>query len=113
MKNNIQKIVALLWLITFTSFAFAHEGSDYHGSHMMWQSYGMFFGPMIMIVFIAVVITLVALLYRWLSGAAHNQSMNSYPNIDRDPVNTLKERFANGEIDKEEFEERKRLLREK
>jgi putative membrane protein len=113
MRNFFRQMAALLWLIPLASLVFAHEGSDYNGQHMMWQGYGLFFGPMIMIVFFAVLITVSILLYRWLGGTAHHQSMGSYPNSDRDPVNILKERFAKGEIDKEEFEERKRLLREK
>ena len=39
--------------VTFLSIA--HDSSDY-GPHMMWKGYGMFFGPMMMIVFIAVAV---------------------------------------------------------
>ena len=63
-----------------------------------------------MIAFIAMVVVVVMLLVRWLGtpgygGALHNPS-------GRTPLDILKERFAKGEIDQEEFEERRRVLGE-
>ena len=76
---------------------------------MMWGGwYGMFFGPLMMIIFIAVVVVLVVLAVRWLGGG-HGPSQ---PSPARTPLDILKERFARGEIDKEEFEERRRVLGE-
>jgi putative membrane protein len=69
----------------------------------------MFFGPLMMIIFIAVVVVLVLLAVHWLGGS-HGPSRHSSP--PKTPLDILKERFARGEIDKEEFEERRRVLGE-
>lgn len=64
-----------------------------------------------MIVFIAVAVVVVVLLVRWLGGGMHGHSHNTQP-VGKPPLDILKERFAKGEIDKEEFEERRRVLDE-
>lgn len=89
--------------------AWAQAGSPYYGPHT-WDGgwHGWFFGPIMMIVFFAVAITLVVLLVRWLTGGAQNKVPPSSPG--KSPTDILKERFARGEIDKEEFEERRQVL---
>jgi putative membrane protein len=90
-----------------------YQDSAENGGHHMW-GYGwggMIFGPIIMIVVIAAVIVLVVLLVRWLGGVgpgAHR--MVSPPPQGTTPLQILEERFARGEIDKDEFEERRRIL---
>lgn len=86
------------------------QGPGY-GPHM-WNGgwHGWFFGPIMMIVFIAVAVVVVVLLVRWLGGPGHGGALHGLP--DKTPLNILKERFARGEIDKEEFEERRRILGE-
>lgn len=86
------------------------QGPGY-GPHM-WNGewHGWFFGPIMMIVFIAVAVVAIVLLMRWLGGRGHGGALHSPP--DKTPIDMLKERFARGEIDKEEFEERKRVLSE-
>lgn len=71
-----------------------------------WGWSAMIFGPLFMIVVFALVIAVVVLLVRWLAGpwSAHQ------PPPSRTALDILKERFARGEIDKEEFEERRRIL---
>ncbi len=80
-----------------------------YGPHM-WSGgwHGWFFGPIMMIVFIAVVVVVVVLLVRWLGGAGHGGAPHA--TLGKAPLDILKERFARGEIDKEEFEERRRVL---
>jgi putative membrane protein len=70
----------------------------------------MIFGPVFMILVLALVIAIAVLLVRWLGGTwtAATPHRSSY----RTPLDILKERFARGEIDKEEFEERRRILGE-
>lgn len=70
--------------------------------------HGWFFGPIMMIVFIAVAVVVVVTLVRWLGSQDH--ALPPYSPPPKTPLDILKERFARGEIDKEEFEERRRLL---
>lgn len=75
---------------------------------MMW-GYGMIFGPLFMILVLALVIAVAVLLVRWLAGGPW-QGAASHQLPGRTPLDILKERFARGEIDKAEFEERRRVL---
>jgi putative membrane protein len=89
--------------------AFAQGGDDrYYGHHMWDGGWWMLLGPLWMIVFIAAIVVVVILLVRWLGGDGHGAVHTQSPT--KSPVDILKERFARGEIDKEEFEERRRLL---
>jgi putative membrane protein len=69
----------------------------------------MIFGPLFMILVFAVVIAVAVLLVRWLGDPWHGTASHPLP-PGRGPLDILKERFARGEIDKEEFEERRRVL---
>ena len=84
------------------------------GPHMMWGGawYGMIFGPLFMILLLAVVIAAAVFLVRALGGPWHAAPPPHYPAPGRSPLDILRERFARGEIDKEEFEERRRVLGE-
>jgi putative membrane protein len=76
------------------------QSLPYYGPHPWWGSEGMFFGPGICVVAAAVC---AVLLVRWLAGPGQR--------IDRQsPLDILRERFADGEIEKEEFDERRRIL---
>jgi len=80
------------------------------GPQMMWGwGYGMIFGPLFMILWLAVVVAVAVLLVRWLGGPWPGTVPPPAP-AGRTPLDILKERFARGEIDKEEFEERRRVL---
>jgi putative membrane protein len=70
--------------------------------------YGMIFGPIFMILVLGLVIAVAVLLVRWLGGASLTATPHQLP--ARTPLDILKERFARGEIDKGEFEERRRTL---
>lgn len=86
-----------------------------YGPHMMWWGggwYGMIFGPVIMILVLATLIAVVILLVRWLGGPWHGAMPPHYAAPGRTPLDILKERFARGEIDKKEFDERRRVLGE-
>lgn len=72
----------------------------------------MFFGPLFMILLLAVLVAVTVLLVRWLGGPWHRSIPPHDALPDRAPLDILKERFARGEIDKEEFEERRRILGE-
>jgi putative membrane protein len=80
---------------------------------MMWWDGGwqaMIFGPLFMILFLVVLVGVVVLVVRWLGGPWQGTVPSHQPPPGRTPVDILKERFARGEIDKDEFEERRRVL---
>jgi putative membrane protein len=71
---------------------------------------GMVFGPLIMIVVLVAVVALTVLLVRWIGGPWLGGASNHKP--PQTPLDILKERYARGEIDKEEYQERRRVLDE-
>jgi putative membrane protein len=79
------------------------------GPGMMGWEYGMgWLMPIIMVAFWIAVVVGIVFLIRWLiistrTGAPVGRSEDS-------PLEILKRRYARGEIDKEEFEEKKRAL---
>jgi putative membrane protein len=83
----------------------AGEGSHGYG-HMMGG--GWIFGPIMMILFVAVIVAVVVLVVRWLGGAGAGGA-GARPKAALD---ILEERFARGEIDKDEFETRRQTLRD-
>jgi len=97
-------------LFSFPVLAQQQQGPGY--GPYMWNGgwHGWFFGPIMMIVFIAVAGAAIVLLVRWLGGSGYGGAGRAPPG--KAPMDILKERFAKGEIDKEEFEERRRLLGE-
>ncbi|RUV40935.1 MAG: SHOCT domain-containing protein [Mesorhizobium sp.] len=85
------------------------------GPHMMWWGggwYAMIFGPLFMMLFLAVLVAAAVLLVRGLGGPWSGPMSPHHPVAGRAPLDILRERFARGEIDKEEFEERRRVLGE-
>ncbi len=101
------------WLASagWPTAVWAQPGSGQVGPHM-WDGgwHGWIFGPIMMIVFIAVAVMVVVLLVRWLGGSG----LGAVPHAPsgKAPLEILRERFARGEIDKEEFEERLRVVGE-
>lgn len=101
-------------LILSQGWAFAQQSDtmryDY-GPHMMgWGGgwFGMIFGPIFMILVLALVIAVAVLIIRWLGGPWH--SSHTTHQQSRTPLDILKERFARGEIDKEEYEDKRRAI---
>lgn len=84
---------------------------DRHMSQMMWGGgwWGMIFGPLFMILALGAVIAVVVLLVRGLGGPWYGAQPPYQPPPGR-ALDILKERFARGEIDKEEYEERRRVI---
>ena len=70
---------------------------------MTWWSWGMFFGPVLMIAAIAAIVAVVVFIIRGNGGGSAATDAKT-------PLDILNERFARGEIEKEEFEEKRRLL---
>jgi len=91
--------------LSMTSPVWADTSGEY-GDHMMWGG-GWFMGPMMMFVMIIAIVLIVVLIVRWLApGNISNDNHHQH----RQAVHILEERFARGEIDKAEFDERKRTL---
>lgn len=88
--------------------------AQYYGpSHMWGGEWGwghMIFGSLAMVLFWGGIILVIVFLVRWLGAGLGSQQMSPPPG--KTALDILKERFARGEIDKDEFEERKRLLSE-
>jgi len=72
------------------------------GSSAPW--YGMIFGPIMMIVFIVLTVLIIAWVLRAFGFGWQSSSQGNTP------LDTLKHRFARGEIDRAEYEECKKLL---
>jgi putative membrane protein len=99
----------LLALVFAPPLAWAQQPrSDYHGPHMMWEGGWMFLGPLMMFALIAVIVVVVVLLLRGHGGDKPAARTSSESRAD----DILKERFARGEIDEEQYEERRRILRD-
>lgn len=72
----------------------------------------MILGPLFMILVLAVLVAAVVLLVRWVGGPWQGTLPPHHTPASRTAIDILKERFARGEIDKDEFEERRRVLGE-
>ena len=109
--TNIDRAALLALLSTLTTAAAADQGNHPYGPHMWggggWM--GWFMGPVMMIATIAIAVAVVVLVVRWLGGLGHG-SMHPPALPAKTPLEILQERYARGEIDKEEYEERKRVL---
>ncbi|HEC90109.1 MAG TPA: hypothetical protein ENI55_00430 [Alphaproteobacteria bacterium] len=94
MKSRLPAIAATLA---------AGPGGGY-AQPMTWWSWGMFLGPVLMIAAIAAIVAIVVFIIRGSGGGAAAAAPA------KTPLDILDERFARGEIEKEEFEEKRRLL---
>ena len=117
MKTNKVKLMCLLGAAAGPAVASsavadvgAQGGWNHHG--MMWGGgAGWFIGPIMMLLFLVAAVAVVVLAVRWLGGAdgarprAGQKATTSAQEI-------LEERFARGEIDEEEFRQRKQALKE-
>lgn len=89
----------------------------YHGPGMMWGGgqwggSSMILGPLFMLLVIIGIIAGIILVLRSLGIIGTSQAVSKSAANGNNAFDILRERFANGEIDTKEFEERKRLLTE-
>jgi putative membrane protein len=109
--KTLSLIVALAWVIGVTFYANngkAQMGPGYSGHGMGW-GYGMgWFGPIIMVAFWIAVIVAAVFLARWLMKTPRTGEQRAM--LEDSPLEILKRRYARGEINKEEFEEKKKDL---
>ncbi|MCP4318147.1 MAG: hypothetical protein GY789_19550 [Hyphomicrobiales bacterium] len=116
-KRRISAAAAVLAALVVVPTAVWAQQSDFHGygygPHMMgWGGgwYGMILGPIFMILVLVAVIAAVILLVRWLGGPLQSGAHSHDAPRGQKPLEILKLRFARGEIDKDEYEERRRVL---
>ena len=89
------------------------DGGFHHGPGMMWGfgsmgGFGMFFGFFLMLLVLAAIAIVIGLLMRSAGVFGASASDSNPPN--NTAMDILKERFAKGDIDAKEFDERKRHL---
>lgn len=99
-------VPAMFWP-TVTSAQMIERSGEYWHSDWGWGH--MIFGSFMMVVFWALVIAAVVLVVRAFIGRPHAVGKQTAGN---DPLAILRERYARGEIDREEFDDRKRRLEE-
>ena len=99
---------ATVTLVPAWAWAQTPAGPYGYGPPMMWGWSGMIFGPLFMVLMLAVVITAVMLAVRWLGGPW--QTPSHHPPPGRTAMDILNERFARGEIDQAEYEAKLRLI---
>lgn len=104
-----------MWVVVASSAMAAPAWGQYgaynhgYGPGMMWGGgwAGSLFGWFMMAIVFAIIVVFVVSSVRWLTGLGRHPVS---PPAKSTPLDILKERFARGEIDKDEFEERKRHL---
>ncbi len=104
MKFSFVTVVALAMMAAGTAIA---DSSGVSGHSHMYEThgFGMFLGPVFMLVLLAALIVGMVALIRWMvpaSGSSEEKNDSA--------LNALNLRFANGEIDAKEYAERKKLL---
>lgn len=117
-KHRIASVaVAATGIVLTPAWVWAQQSPEAprygYSPHMMdWGGgwFGMIFGPLFMVLVLAVVIALAAFLVRWIGGPWHGTQPPHNVQPGRMPLDILRERYARGEIDKGEFEERRRVL---
>jgi len=107
--RNLTVILASVALGALPMTAAAQMGPGYYDGHM-WGSgwHGWFLGPLMMIFWLAIVVGAVVMVIRWagLAGPGSRRQVRD----GAEALDILRARFARGEIDKAEFEERRALL---
>lgn len=108
----MKEIIFAVFLALFSPFAaLAHTSDDDFGRHMMSENgWGMMggFGWFGMFLFWILLIIGIVVLIKWLAEQRNQDFSQGKTSLD-----ILKERYVKGEIDKKEFEEKKKDLSSK
>jgi putative membrane protein len=107
--RRLPVLAAVAALAALPSLALAQAAPGYYGDHMMWGGgHGWFLMPLMMVFWFALLVGAVVLIVRWLGASGRVEPRR--PKAGSDALDILRARFAKGEIDKAEFEERRALL---
>ncbi len=108
--RRLSALAAVAALAALPSPALAQGAPGYYADHMMWGGgwHGWFLGPLMMVFWLALLVGAVILVLRWLG--ASNRIEPRRTKAGSDALEILRARFAKGEIDMAEFEERRALL---
>src|SRR5690348_16155173 len=109
MRRTIGTALASVFALATAAPSIAQTSADGDSMWHMgwgWGWGGMVFGPLMMVLFLAGIVVLAVLLVRRLGAGGHGRE-SAPPR--RTPLEILQERFARGEIDKQEYEERRRV----
>ena len=113
MKKYVVMGAVIMTVSEYSTAAWAQQVDTFCKPSMMWGDgwYGWFLGPVMMILFFAISVAVVILIIRWIGGA-HGGSTAPSTTTRKHAIEILKDRFARGEIEKEEFEEKRQILEE-
>ncbi|MDA5095779.1 SHOCT domain-containing protein [Aliiroseovarius sp. KMU-50] len=103
---TMRLIATSIAVLSGAAVAYADPAGDWGAGygHMGWGGgFGML-GGLMMLVFWGVIIALIVIAVRWFADNSSGRSKSS------DAMDTLKSRFAKGEIDEDEFRKRKAAL---
>ncbi|HEC19030.1 MAG TPA: SHOCT domain-containing protein [Gammaproteobacteria bacterium] len=81
---------------------------DNGGNLTSGMGWGMGFGGLIMVLFWGLIIFAIVAIVRWLSGGGGDNDAGR--SKQKTPLDILQERYARGEIDEQEFQEKRRNL---
>lgn len=109
--NIASRAAAVSVLGMATAPAWGYGRSYYYGPGMMYGGGwgGGIFAWLMMFLVVALIVVLVIGVVRWIFGSGHRPPLTPQA-LGRTALDILEERFARGEIDKEEFEEKRRVL---
>ncbi len=110
-KKFSKLLILVISFFLFQKEALAQYRNYYDwgmGPGMMgWGGVG-WFGPIFMVLFWGLIVVLIVLLIRWLISSSHTKT-TSVPQEDS-ALGILRKRYSRGEIDKEEFDAKKKDL---
>lgn len=99
----MKKIFLITPFLLSPLLAFAHYGDDMFDHHMDMTNYGYFGGGFFVVIFWILIIIGIIYLVKYLSHGKRDKQGG-----EDSAIKILKERYAKGEMSKEEFEEKKK-----
>ncbi len=102
-------IVLISFLTAFPAWAQGGYGGWHNGPGMMWGAGSGWFGGISMFIFWGLIIFVIILAARWLTRSTGDRRDSPVPESAR-PLEILKERYARGEITREEYQNMRKDL---